>query len=104
MYCYNMTVRNKKEAELLTLERMIALYCRGKHGRRELCAGCRELLEYSSGRLRRCPHDPKPACRDCPAHCYGPEMRGRIKAVMRYAGPRMLLRHPWLAVRHLLKF
>jgi hypothetical protein len=29
-------------------------------------------------------------------------MRERVTAVMRYAGPRMLLRHPWLALRHLL--
>jgi hypothetical protein len=27
-------------------------------------------------------------------------MREPIKAVMRYAGPRMMYRHPWLAVRH----
>ncbi|MDI9444206.1 MAG: nitrous oxide-stimulated promoter family protein [Planctomycetota bacterium] len=29
-------------------------------------------------------------------------MRQRVKEVMQYAGPRMLLRHPVLAVRHLL--
>jgi hypothetical protein len=29
-------------------------------------------------------------------------MRERVRAVMRYAGPRMLLRHPILAVLHLL--
>jgi len=35
-------------------------------------------------------------------HCYKPEMRERIRGVMRFAGPRMALRHPLLAVRHLL--
>jgi hypothetical protein len=29
-------------------------------------------------------------------------MRGQVREVMRYAGPRMLLRHPVLAVLHLL--
>jgi hypothetical protein len=29
-------------------------------------------------------------------------MRDHIKLVMRYAGPRMLLRHPILTIRHLL--
>ncbi len=30
------------------------------------------------------------------------DMRVRVRAVMRYAGPRMLWRHPALAIRHLL--
>jgi hypothetical protein len=29
-------------------------------------------------------------------------MRDRVKEVMRFSGPRMLLRHPILAIRHLL--
>ena len=29
-------------------------------------------------------------------------MRARIREVMRYAGPRMLLSHPLMALRHLL--
>jgi hypothetical protein len=28
-------------------------------------------------------------------------MRERVREVMRYAGPRMLLHHPWLAICHL---
>jgi len=35
-------------------------------------------------------------------HCYAPEMREKIKEVMRYAGPRMLLSHPILAIAHLI--
>jgi hypothetical protein len=31
-----------------------------------------------------------------------PLMRDDIRAVMRYAGPRMLLHHPILAVQHLI--
>ncbi|NIP33651.1 MAG: hypothetical protein GWN18_01835, partial [Thermoplasmata archaeon] len=28
-------------------------------------------------------------------------MRERVREVMRYSGPRMLLRHPYLAIAHL---
>ena len=37
----------------------------------------------------------------CPVHCYEAAMRERVRQVMRYAGPRMLLRHPILALLHL---
>lgn len=83
---------------------MIRLYCRGRHGNAEqLCGECAELLEYARERLRRCPfQEGKTTCAKCPVHCYRPEMRARIRAAMRYAGPRMLYRHPILALRHLL--
>ncbi|MDR2525428.1 MAG: nitrous oxide-stimulated promoter family protein, partial [Oscillospiraceae bacterium] len=32
--------------------------------------------------------------------CYRADMREKIRAVMRYAGPRMLLHHPVMAIRH----
>jgi len=41
-------------------------------------------------------------CNLCQVHCYSEAMRARVREVMRYAGPRMPLRHPWLALRHLL--
>ena len=33
---------------------------------------------------------------------YRPEPREQMREVMRFAGPRMLARHPWLAILHLL--
>jgi predicted amidophosphoribosyltransferase len=89
--------------ELHTIEAMIALYCREQHGTRNgLCDECRELLAYARARLARCPYQQgKTTCARCPVHCYKPSVRARIRVVMRYAGPRMLYRHPWLAVRHL---
>lgn len=60
------------------------------------------LLEYARQRRDRCPHgDNKPFCSNCPIHCYKPEMRQQMRAVMRYAGPRMLLSNPILALRHM---
>lgn len=97
-------MKRKNAIELETLLKMIALYCRGRHGGERLCASCAKLAAGAAERLARCPHDPKPACRDCRTHCYPPELRAQIRAVMRYAGPRMPLRHPLLALRHWLGF
>lgn len=93
---------------------MLALYCRAHHClapsaapgqscvRRPLCHECQELEDYAFCRLDRCPFGAnKRTCADCPIHCYQPQLRTRIQAVMRYAGPRMLLRHPILALFHL---
>lgn len=94
--------RLAREARTLTV--MVRLYCHGHHdtANRELCADCRELLDYALVRLSRCPYQAqKPTCAKCPIHCYRPEPRERIRAVMRYAGPRMLLHRPGLAILHL---
>ena len=92
------------ERERKTLEAMIRCYCSGIHGSREgLCAGCQELLQYATGRLERCPfQEDKPTCVKCPIHCYQAQRREQVKEVMRYAGPRLLWRHPILSVRHML--
>jgi hypothetical protein len=58
-------------------------------------------LDYAIERLDRCPFgDNKTACAKCLVHCYKPSLRERIKAAMRYAGPRMLWKHPILAFMH----
>ena len=94
--------------EARTLEAMIGIYCRDHHGTRSeasgeaLCADCTELLSYAGLRLEKCPYqENKTTCAKCPVHCYKPSRRAQIRAVMRYAGPRMLLRHPILAFYHL---
>ena len=92
------------EEEKTVVEQMIRLYCRRREGNRELCAGCAELLDYARARLDRCRFGAdKPTCRRCPVHCYRPEMKERIRRVMRWSGPRMLLNHPLAALRHLLR-
>ncbi len=88
--------------EQRTIRAMMDIYCRDHHGRRDgLCGECRALLEYAHKRLDNCPfQETKPACNHCQVHCYSTSMRERVKAVMRYAGPRMPLRHPALALLH----
>ncbi|ADV43601.1 nitrous oxide-stimulated promoter family protein [Bacteroides helcogenes] len=94
------TSRIKQEQQ--TVEQMIRLYCRRHEGNEELCSQCQELLEYAQARLSRCPFgEKKTTCKLCPVHCYKPEMKGRMRKVMRYAGPRMLLYHPLAVIRHL---
>lgn len=82
---------------------MVRIYCRDHHQKgQELCSGCQALLAYSSMRLQRCRfQSEKPTCAKCPVHCYVPSRREQVKTVMRYAGPKMLWRHPILSIRHL---
>ncbi len=95
---------DRLEREARTLQAMFVLYCRGLHGSRDaLCQGCRELQAYALNRLRNCPFQQgKTTCAKCPIHCYQPRMRAKIKGVMRFAGPRMLFRHPLLTLQHYL--
>ncbi len=90
--------------ELRTVEAMIGVYCRGQHGTNgELCTECAALRSYARQRLQRCPfQEGKTTCAKCPVHCYKPDMREEIRAVMRYAGPRMLYRHPIMTLQHLI--
>lgn len=91
------------EREQYTVEQMIRIYCRYKEGNKTLCPACQELLQYAHTRLARCPFgEKKSTCRSCTVHCYKPEMKIRMQAVMRYAGPRMLFFHPIAAIRHLI--
>ena len=92
------------QREARTVAAMIRRYCRDRqHTTDGLCPECAELLAYARRRLARCPfQDNKTTCGKCPVHCYAPGMRARIREVMRYAGPRMLLSHPLMALRHLL--
>ena len=61
------------DRERRTIEKMVEIYCSDHHGvaTDSLCADC-----------------------------YKPAQREQVKVIMRYAGPRMLLRHPVLAIMH----
>lgn len=97
---------SKREREKKTVALMIRLYCRKKHGtgRRELCPECQALTEYAMLRSDKCPFmETKTFCSNCKVHCYQPKMREKIREVMRFSGPRMLLYHPVMAVRHVVE-
>lgn len=93
-------IREKK-----TVGQMMLIYCHKHHHTRgkELCSECSALLSYAHARIDKCTFLPdKPTCKNCVVHCYAPKKKDAIKEVMRYAGPRMLLRSPLLAIGHLL--
>ena len=99
-------VASKREREKRMVSRMIELYCRRRHGSRrgELCPECAELAAYARQRSDRCPFmETKTFCSNCRVHCYRPDMRERIREVMRFSGPRMIFRHPVAAVRHVVE-
>lgn len=86
-----------------TVETMVRMYCAGMHGSTPPCPDCRGLLDYAMSRIDSCPFgEGKPRCDRCERHCYRGEMRDRMRSVMRYSGPRMIVRHPVMAIRHLL--
>jgi hypothetical protein len=89
--------------ERKTVEAMIDIYCQERHSTGNgLCQECKALRDYARQRLQRCPYqEGKTTCAKCPIHCYRPAMREQIRAVMRYAGPRMPYRHPLMALQHM---
>jgi predicted amidophosphoribosyltransferase len=82
---------------------MIDRYCADHHrSDGSLCPECQDLLTYAEQRLVRCRYQSqKPTCARCPVHCYAPSQRERVRIVMRYAGPKMLWKHPFLAILHI---
>ena len=70
----------------------------------EAVYGKTEGVEYVKFRRSKCPWgDNKPFCANCKIHCYKPEMREKIKEVMRFSGPRMIFYHPVIALNHLIE-
>ena len=99
-----MDVQTKREREKETVSLMIRLYCRKKHGGKELCPACAELDAYARLRSDKCPvMETKTFCSNCKVHCYKKDMREKIREVMRFSGPRMIFHHPIMAVRHVVE-
>lgn len=96
-------IQRKREKEQKVVDEMIRLYCHHKHHTEDICEECAELSRYARERSERCPFmEEKTFCANCKVHCYKPEMREKIKTVMRYSGPRMIFYHPLLAIWHLI--
>ena len=99
--------RSKKgrlKNERKTMATMISMYCHGKHGTmgNDICDDCRCLLDYALQRVDACQYgEEKPTCRNCSVHCYKQDLREKIRAVMRYAGPRIFFKHPLLVLYHI---
>ena len=95
--------KTRIEREKDVVDKMIRLYCIKKLGMQELNEEYKSLMEYSHRRLDGCKFGKKkPACKRCPIHCYKPDMREKIREIMRWAGPRMIIYDPIAAIRHIL--
>ena len=83
-------VEKKRQKEQYVVEEMIRLYCRKNHGKEGhasggMCPECQKLADYAKQRSQKCPFmEQKTFCANCKVHCYKPEMREKIRAVMRF--------------------
>ena len=97
----------KKSRDIKVLANFVAIFCRENHraeakdifraaddrlvavlGNKNLllCEDCRKLLNHGIVKLLLCPYDPKPMCKKCPAHCYAPGYREKVREVMKFSG------------------
>ncbi|MCI7181717.1 MAG: nitrous oxide-stimulated promoter family protein [Lachnospiraceae bacterium] len=99
-----MEMMQKREREKEVVSLMIKIYCNKKHHTKgTICEDCRQLDEYAKLRSEKCPFmETKTFCSNCKVHCYKPEMRKKIREVMRFSGPRMIFHHPVMALQHVL--
>lgn len=97
-------IESKREREKRTVSLMIRIYCKKKHEtEKELCPECEALDAYAKMRSDKCPFmENKTFCSNCHVHCYKGDMREKIRAVMRFSGPRMIFHHPIMAIRHVI--
>ena len=100
-----MDTQTKREREKQVVSLMISLYCRKRHKTKNgLCPDCAALEAYARQRSEKCPFmETKTFCSNCRVHCYKPEMRQKIREVMRFSGPLMIFYHPVMAVQHVIE-
>ncbi|MDR1852953.1 MAG: nitrous oxide-stimulated promoter family protein [Propionibacteriaceae bacterium] len=114
----------KRSREQATMRLMIGIYCKGHHllpadadveaepeaqqkrkpsvRQRPLCLECEVLYNYSKRHIQFCRRmGVKTFCSACPVPCFKGTNGERIREVMRYSGPRMLLHDPVMAIHHL---
>jgi len=95
---------NRRKRESIIVGVMVKMYCSSIHSRKfDLCSDCDALIHYANLKLDRCIFgNTKPVCKECSIHCYSTIKRQQIRQIMRWAGPRMIVRHPVLALIHIL--
>jgi len=96
-------MKSSVEREKQTVKAMVRIYCRYHH-HQDLCEECNSVLNYAIKRIEKCIYGPeKPACNNCTTHCYSPAMKAKVKEIMRFSGPKMICKHPVMALAHLIK-
>lgn len=97
-------IRRQKKHDIVV--QMVDIYCSGnKHKLDEngKCADCDLLLRYSKSRTDRCPYINETLfCSNCPTPCYRPDMKERMRDLMKYAGPRLFFKRPFTVIWHMI--
>lgn len=95
-----MPLKNEKR----TVKAMIQIYCSAHHNyKNSLCPECLTVFEYAESRIDKCKFKSQNlVCSECKVHCFRPDKREKIKEIMKYSGPKMIWKHPVLAVRYLI--
>lgn len=91
-----------------TLEAIGQIYCSGNHASAAkdsggMCSSCRDAIEGTLARTASCPNGHDSNCQDCPIKCQRGDARARIRTIMAYAAPRMMLKHPIMTCEYLYK-
>lgn len=83
---------------------MIEIYCKHKHSYNgSLCKDCQEMKDYANMKIDKCPHiESKTFCSSCKTHCYEKLHRKKIREIMKYSGPRIIVYHPVATVKHII--
>ncbi|MCX5774676.1 MAG: nitrous oxide-stimulated promoter family protein [Fusobacteria bacterium] len=101
MYSY---LDRRLNREIKTLKIMVEMYCKKVHNDvKPFCEKCQESLDYVISRVENCPKKSyRGICKGCKIHCYKDVYREEIKKIMRFSGPRLIMKHPILALLHIL--
>lgn len=92
------------EKEKKVIGTMISIYCKKNHHQKVLCEDCADLQAFALKRLSHCKYgESKTFCSSCPTHCYAPKYKAKIKAVMRFSGPRLIFSHPIMVIHHIIE-
>ena len=96
--------RKRLHREMKTIEIMVKLFCRKNHQNGSgLCRECSEVLDYTNLRIIKCPYkENKPACNTCTIHCFKNTFKEKVREIMAFSGPRMMIYHPVYAFLHIL--
>jgi superfamily II helicase len=104
---YTQAEQKNLDRDKKTVMAMAQIFCRGHNHicspEDSLCPQCLSVVEYSNEKTQRCPYKHQGTCNTCPTQCYTQEMRLAIREIMAYSGPRMILHHPIMAIRYLIK-
>ena len=101
-------ILDQLEKDRATVEAIGRIYCKRYHREASkdvsgLCESCRRAVDLTVDRAQACPNNHEENCEDCAIKCQRGDDQKRIKEIMRYSAPRMLVRHPLMTIEYLRK-